>query len=82
MYGVHLLLRRGPQSRSATERRALIRRASAAIAIVALAGRLAARAQGASQPAPGFTLELLDGQSLSLDDLKGSPIILLFWAPW
>jgi hypothetical protein len=72
MYDVYPLLRRGP----------LIRRASAAIAIVALAGLFVARAQGAAQPAPGFTLELLDGQSLSLDDLKGSPVILLFWAPW
>jgi cytochrome oxidase Cu insertion factor (SCO1/SenC/PrrC family) len=72
MYGVHALQRQGP----------LTRRASAAIAIVALAGLLAARAQGASQPAPGFTLELLDGQSLSLADLAGSPVILLFWAPW
>lgn len=60
----------------------LTRRASAAIAVVALAGLLVARAQGAPQPAPGFTLELLDGQSLSLGDLSGSPVILLFWAPW
>ena len=72
MDGVHSLLGRGP----------FARRASAAIAIVALVGLLVARAQGASQPAPAFTLELLDGRSLSLDELKGSPVILLFWAPW
>ena len=72
MYGVHPFLGRG----------ALICRTSAAIAIMALAGLLVARVQGASQAAPAFTLELLDGRSLNLDDLKGSPIILLFWAPW
>ena len=71
-YHVGTVLGRGP----------LARRASAAIAIVALAGLLVARAQGASPPAPEFTLELLDGRSLSLVDLKGSPVILLFWAPW
>jgi peroxiredoxin len=52
------------------------------MAIVVLAGLLVAPAQATSQPAPAFTLELLDGGSLSLDDLKGSPVILLFWAPW
>jgi cytochrome oxidase Cu insertion factor (SCO1/SenC/PrrC family) len=72
MNNVHLLLGGGP----------LTRRASAAIAFLALAGLLVARAQGAPRPAPGFTLELLDGRSLSLSNLKGSPVILLFWAPW
>ena len=72
MDGVHSLLGRGP----------FARRASAAMAIVVLAGLLVAPAQATSQPAPAFTLELLDGGSLSLDDLKGSPVILLFWAPW
>jgi cytochrome oxidase Cu insertion factor (SCO1/SenC/PrrC family) len=72
MHVIYLLLGRGPRPR----------RGSAAIAVVALAGLLVAQAQGAPQPAPGFTLELLDGQSLSLGDLKGSPVILLFWAPW
>lgn len=32
--------------------------------------------------APAFTLELLDGTTLSLADYRGSPVILLFWAPW
>lgn len=32
--------------------------------------------------APAFTLALLDGGTLKLADMKGSPIILLFWAPW
>ena len=32
--------------------------------------------------APGFNLSTLDGQELNLDDLRGSPIILNFWASW
>jgi hypothetical protein len=33
-------------------------------------------------PAPAFTLELFNGQTLRLDDLKGTAVILLFWANW
>ncbi len=51
-----------------------------AIALVALAALVPARAQAG--PAPAFTLDLLDGKTLSLADYKGSPVILLFWAPW
>ena len=32
--------------------------------------------------APNFTLELFSGASLSLASLRGSAVILLFWAPW
>jgi len=46
-----------------------------------LSGLLPGQARGAV--APAFTLPLLDGKgSLRLADLKGSPVILLFWAPW
>ena len=38
--------------------------------------------QASGVPAPGFTLTLLDGKTVSLADLKGSPVVLLFWAPW
>jgi cytochrome c biogenesis protein CcmG/thiol:disulfide interchange protein DsbE len=34
------------------------------------------------QPAPAFDLERLDGGRLSLAELRGSPIILNFWASW
>ena len=51
-----------------------------AVAAVALAALLPARASAG--PAPAFTLELFDGKTLSLADYKGSPVILLFWAPW
>jgi len=33
-------------------------------------------------PAPDFTLEDLEGQSISLADLKGKIIIIDFWATW
>ncbi len=48
---------------------------------VLLAGLLPGQARGAA--APAFTLPLLDGKTtLRLADMKGSPVILLFWAPW
>ena len=48
---------------------------------VLLASLLPGQARGAV--APAFTLQLLDGKTtLRLADMKGSPIILLFWAPW
>lgn len=34
------------------------------------------------QPAPAFELETLDGDRLSLADLRGAPVVLNFWASW
>jgi hypothetical protein len=34
------------------------------------------------QPAPGFTLNDLDGNPVTLADFKGKPVIINFWAPW
>ncbi len=34
------------------------------------------------KPAPDFELQNLDGQSISLSDLQGKPILLNFWAIW
>ena len=34
------------------------------------------------RPAPGFDLQTLDGRRVSLADLRGSPIVLNFWASW
>lgn len=34
------------------------------------------------QPAPNFTLETVDGKTISLADLHGKPVILNFWASW
>jgi thiol-disulfide isomerase/thioredoxin len=33
-------------------------------------------------PAPEFTLQTLDGQSISLGELRGTPVVLNFWATW
>jgi len=33
-------------------------------------------------PAPSFQAQLTDGTLLNLDDLRGSPVILNFWATW
>lgn len=34
------------------------------------------------RPAPAFDLETLDGRRLTLAELRGSPIVLNFWASW
>lgn len=34
------------------------------------------------QPAPDFTLKTLDGQEVSLAELKGRAVVLDFWATW
>ncbi|MEX1019480.1 MAG: TlpA disulfide reductase family protein [Litorilinea sp.] len=34
------------------------------------------------QPAPNFRMVLDDGNSLTLEDLHGSPILINFWATW
>jgi len=34
------------------------------------------------QPAPDFTLNLLDGSTLSLSDLRGQAAVINFWATW
>jgi len=49
--------------------------------VVALAALLPAEGTAAAL-APAFVLELLDGKTLRLSDYRGSPAILLFWAPW
>ncbi|TWV90910.1 TlpA family protein disulfide reductase [Chitinophaga pinensis] len=34
------------------------------------------------QPAPNFTLKDVDGNTVSLADLKGKTVVLDFWATW
>ncbi len=36
----------------------------------------------AGEPAPDFQLENLDGQSISLSDFRGKPVLINFWATW
>ena len=65
-------------------RRRMTRRALRAVLhallVVLLIGLVSGQARGGQ--APGFTLELLDGKTFSLAHMKGSPVVLLFWAPW
>jgi cytochrome c biogenesis protein CcmG, thiol:disulfide interchange protein DsbE len=35
-----------------------------------------------SEPAPGFTLRSLDGDLVSLDELRGQVVLVNFWASW
>ena len=37
---------------------------------------------GEGDPAPDFTLETLDGEPVTLKDLRGSMVVLDFWATW
>lgn len=34
------------------------------------------------EPAPAFTVDTLDGRTVSLDDLRGSVVVMDFWATW
>jgi cytochrome c biogenesis protein CcmG/thiol:disulfide interchange protein DsbE len=36
----------------------------------------------AGDVAPDFTLQTLDGKSVSLSDYRGKPVVLNFWASW
>ena len=36
----------------------------------------------AGHPAPDFTLETLEGETVSLSDFRGQPVIVNFWASW
>jgi thiol-disulfide isomerase/thioredoxin len=45
-------------------------------------GASAKRAAAAAQPGAGATLSTLDGKKVRLDDFKGKPVLLDFWATW
>lgn len=36
----------------------------------------------AGDQAPDFTVEMLDGNSVTLSQLQGKPVLLIFWATW
>ena len=36
----------------------------------------------AGDKAPDFTVEMLDGRSVTLSELQGKPVLLIFWATW
>lgn len=43
---------------------------------------LAATGIDSGQPAPAFTLRSLDGETVSLADFRGQPVLVNFWATW
>jgi cytochrome oxidase Cu insertion factor (SCO1/SenC/PrrC family) len=54
----------------------------ATVALLAMVLIVALEAQAAPGPAPAFSLELFNGKTLRLADLRGRPVILLFWTQW
>jgi cytochrome c biogenesis protein CcmG/thiol:disulfide interchange protein DsbE len=80
---------RPPESPEGRPKRNLSTRLSVAVGLVLLAllayGFLSSREGGRPQrgePAPEFTLDLLDGSTTTLDDLRGRVVVLNFWASW
>jgi len=45
-------------------------------------GPLAAAQVGAGEPAPDFTVQTFDGQTVKLSDLHGRVVLVNFWASW
>jgi cytochrome oxidase Cu insertion factor (SCO1/SenC/PrrC family) len=60
----------------------MFRLAACVGAVVAVMLVMLPAMQAAPRPAPAFSLELFNGQTLTLADLKGKAVLLLFWAPW
>jgi len=59
-----------------------IRRTLVLAVVVVVAAAVVPAVQAAPTQAPAFTLELFNGQSLRLADLKNTAVIMLFWANW
>ena len=57
-------------------------RAFSVIVVSTLVASLALAADKLSGPAPGFALESLDGQQVSLAEQKGNVVMINFWATW
>jgi thiol-disulfide isomerase/thioredoxin len=55
------------------------------LTLVPLLGALAASTPAfaqSAQPAPPFAVRDLEGRTVKLQDLKGKPVVLDFWATW
>lgn len=52
------------------------------IALSCSAGQNTARGTEIGNMAPDFQLDNLDGQSVSISDFRGKPVLLNFWASW
>jgi cytochrome oxidase Cu insertion factor (SCO1/SenC/PrrC family) len=40
------------------------------------------RSERSSEAAPDFTVETFDGQSFTLSEQRGTPVVLNFWESW
>lgn len=56
--------------------------AAATVLMLGVSGALAETRPVVGQPAPAFSLKLVDGTQVSLADLKGQVVVLNFWATW
>ena len=62
--------------------------AAVVLALVLMLGYGLASKQGntgnslLAHEAPNFTIELFDGSTLTLSDLRGQPVVVNFWASW
>jgi len=53
-----------------------------ALGVAATACPAEAPAPEVGKPAPDFKLDTLDGQTVALSQLKGTPVLVNFWATW
>ncbi|MFP2904919.1 TlpA family protein disulfide reductase [Pyxidicoccus sp. 3LFB2] len=53
-----------------------------ALLVAAVTAWQTRRLPGGGVPAPPFTLTTLSGETVSLESLRGKPVVLAFWAPW
>ncbi len=56
--------------------------AIAAVVVLVVMGWQTRNLIGGGEPAPAFELRDLEGRTWKLEDLKGKPVLLTFWAPW
>ena len=60
----------------------LIQRGGDVESVDTTAGALDTQSPEKGEPAPDFALTSLDGEQVRLSDLRGTPVVLNFWATW
>lgn len=54
----------------------------AGIAVLAMSAFQFMTRPSSGDPAPSFALQTIDGSTMTLDDFRGRPLIIHFWATW